>query len=425
MDLRVGVNTRVTSRWGMGMRTLGGGLCLLLGLGILSPVPALAANSDTSGPRKAAPPGVYGPSVGVPLSGVALFWDQDPGSPWVDGVLEPIRAHLTAQGVSVTVFPSTAMGTADLSPFTKVITTSVQPVSFWDGLAANKSRFEAYVSGGGILELHLASFTSETNTGKVFPGGFVVKHDGNNYNRVNVEDPFHRILRQPNRVMAEELQNWEFSAHGYFSTVPAGANPIVREAETGDGNVVTAELFLGDGKILATVQPVEWDLASARYRENMVLFRPHAQVEVSLALAGCAESPSSRSRSPLVGRSPQVVDPVPLPVCTPGDVLTALATVSNTGLTAFTVEIKGGVRLPDGTPINLLPSRHIEMAIPPGITGPLPVLEVPIPPELPEGEYKAEAALLTPALGRELSRAEVTVTVGVTMSLHGSREGNR
>jgi hypothetical protein len=325
----------------------------------------------------------------------------------------PIKEILEKQGVAVSECSSADMGTVDLTPFTKVITTSVQPVSFWDGLAANKSRFEAYVSGGGILELHLASFTSETNTGKVFPGGFVVYHQWNNYNRVKIEDRFHRILRKPNPVSAEDLQGWDFTAHGFFSTVPSGAIPIIREDETGEGQVVTAELALGAGKILATVQPVEWDLASSRFRENMVLHRPHARVEVSLELVGCTLLPASRIPSPGALLSRQDVDPVPLPVCGPGDSLTALARLSNTGLMPVTVEVKGGMRIPTGDGINLLASRHLEMVVPPGITGPIPVLRVVFPPGLPAGEYKAEAAILTPALGREISRSQVPVTVTV------------
>lgn len=389
------------------MHNLAQGLCLLLALGMI-PVQALAANSDTPGPGRPAAPGVYKPAEELPPTGVAVFWDRDPGPPWDRGVLEPIRAVLEAQGVAVSVFPSSGMADVDLTRFTKVITTSVQPVEFWNALQTHRSRFEAYVRAGGILELHLASFTSETNTGKVFPGGFVVLHEGNNYNLVKIADRFHRILRQPNGVTAEDLQAWDFSAHGFFSTVPPDASPIIREDETADKNVVTAELFLGDGKILATVQPVEWDLASAPYRENMILYRPHARVEVSLELTGCGVPAWPLAVSP--GRA---APPAALHVCAPGDRLTARAMFSNTGLVPFTAEVKGGMRIPTGDGINLLASRHLEMAIPPGITGPILILEIVIPPGLPAGEYKAEAALLTAALGREISRSQVPVTVTV------------
>lgn len=393
----------------MSMKTLRRGLCLALGLVALSSAPALAQNSDTPGRGTPAAPGVYGPSPGSPPM-VAIFHDREPGSPWDGGVLAPITQILQDQGVGWQVYTSAEMGTADLSPFSKVITTSVQPVAFWDALAANRSRFEAYVQAGGILELHLASFSSETNTGTVFPGGFVVYHIWNNYNSVRIEDASHRILRAPNRVMETHLQDWNWSAHGYFSTVPGGATPIIRETET--GNVVAAELVLGSGKILATVQPVEWDLANTGYRQNIVLYRPHAQVEVSLVLVGCVVPVPAPPLPPPVRVPPlSPRQPTPQLACRVGDTVTALVTVSNTGLTGFPVEVKGGVKLPDGTPVNLLRDRHIEVPIPPGITGPLPILEVVIPPEAPPGEYTAEGALLTPALGRELSRSQVNFTV--------------
>lgn len=382
------------------MKILARGFWLALGLVALSSASALAQNSDTPGRGSPRAVEVSRPSVGSsPM--VAIFHDGDPDPPWGGGVLAPITQILQDQGVGWQVYTSAEMGTADLSPFTKVITTSVQLVAFWEALEANRSRFEAYVQAGGILELHLASFTSWTNTGRVFPGGFVVFHNGNNYNSVGIEDAFHRILRAPNRVSEADLQNWEFSAHGYLSTVPEGATPIIRETET--GNVVTAELVLGNGKILATVQPVEWDLANTGYRQNVVLYHPHAQVEVSLELIGCDIPVRVAPLSPR--------QPTPKHVCRPGDAVTALVTVSNTGLMGFPVEVKGGVKLPDGTPLNLLGDRHIEVPIPPGVTGPLPILEVVIPPEAPPGEYTAEGALLSPALGRELSRSQVNFTV--------------
>lgn len=368
------------------MQTIVRGLCLLVALAVMSPLPAAAKNSDAPGVRAPAAPKISRQTDMVPSSGVLIFFDEEPGGDW-QGVLAPIQSILEARGLSVTVLPSTEMGTVDLTRFIKVITTSVQPVTFWDALAANRSRFEAYVEGGGVLELHLASFSSETDEGKVFPGGFVVNHHGNNYNSLKVADPFHPILRTPNVVGEEALQNWDFSAHGFLSSTPEGARVIIRENETGALNPVTAALSLGSGVILASVQPVEWDKASAAFRENMVLFRPGSGVEVSLQLVGCNP-------------------------CAPGDHVVAVATVLNFGFTPARVEIKGGVRLPDGTPLNLLPSRHLEIDIPPGITGPFPVLEVVVPSGIPTGDYTAEAALITPALGTALSRSQVPVTVG-------------
>lgn len=386
MNIGVGMVGYMILGRGKTMRIAAWGPCMFLALVAFLPAQAQGGNSDTPGVGSPAPPGAYERNRIVPSSGVLIFHDREPGGDWRNGVLAPIQSVLEDRGVSVTVLPSSEMGTADLTPFLKVITTSVQPPAFWNALEANRSRFEAYVEGGGVLELHLASFSSETNEGKVFPGGFVVNHHGNNYNRVAIDYAFHPILTMPNAVTGEELQNWDYSAHGFFFTLPPDAGVIIREDETVDRNPVTAELPLGSGKIVATVQPIEWDGASAHFRENMVLFRPGSGVEIALELVGCNP-------------------------CVPGDQLTAVATVFNSGLLPQTVEIKGGVRLPDGTPFSLLPGRHIEMAIPPGISGPISVLNVVIPPGIPEGEYKAEAALITPALGTELSRTQVPVPV--------------
>ncbi len=227
--------------------------------------PALAAgvSSDTPTVDVAAGPS-FGMSQQVPAT-VAIFEDV---LPWGNAANEQT---LSANGIPFDVFNSSSMGSVDLSPYDKVIIASVQPGSFYDALIANASWFENYVISGGFLEMHLASQTSaglHLRTG--LPGGFVVNYSGNGYQDVTIADATHSIVTTPNLIADADLDNWNASTHGFFETVPSGAQLIIEE--TFDQLRVALEHRLGTGTILVTTQTVEWGGASPEYLENMLLF---------------------------------------------------------------------------------------------------------------------------------------------------------
>lgn len=93
-------------------------------------------------------------------------------------------------------------------------------------------------------------------------------------------------------------------------------------------------------------------------------------------------------------------------MCRAGDRLTAQATLQNqTGL-SVRVEVKLGLLDPNGDELafSILGDRHFEFVIPPGVTGPVTVLDVTLPEGLQPGIWKYEGALLEPDLGKALSR---------------------
>ena len=80
------------------------------------------------------------------------------------------------------------------------------------------------------------------------------------------------------------------------------------------------------------------------------------------------------------------------------------ARVTNLGPTPTRVEAKIGVRLPDGTPANLL-GTHLEVTLPASLDTTVTLLDVVLPAGLPPGPWTCEGALLEPALGATLSRS--------------------
>jgi len=240
-------------------------------------------------------------------SEVALFKDSDP---WYYTAIEEI---LTAYGTTYDVYNSSQMGVVDLSPYEKVITASVQGDTFWDALEANKTWFESYVSSGGVLEMHLCASSGSNSPGKVYPGGFVFYDT--NIELVSIVDSAHLVVNTPNTITDAQLDDWYYSAHGWFDVIP-GSGDVVLKSTTND-EPVWVETAFGSGYILATTQTVEWKAGAGypEFLENMTVYMPG-----STPVTDCSwlsESPISGTVA--VGSS----DPVTV-------------TIDTTGLTAGT-----------------------------------------------------------------------------------------
>lgn len=208
----------------------------------------------------------HGYHLGGTPTEVALFKDSNP---WGYTAIEDL---LLAYGISYDVYTSAHMGIVDLSPYDKVITASVQGDTFWNALEANKVWFENYVNDGGILEMHLCAYSGSISPGKIYPGGFVFYHTG--IEEVSIVDPTHPVLNTPNTITDDALDNWYYSAHGWFSAIPAGASEVLEA--TINGNPVFADCIFGSGAIFATTQTVEWRAGGGypEFLENMILYMP-------------------------------------------------------------------------------------------------------------------------------------------------------
>lgn len=95
--------------------------------------------------------------------------------------------------------------------------------------------------------------------------------------------------------------------------------------------------------------------------------------------------------------------------CHPGNTAAFHAHIVNPGA-AMLVELKTGIRFPDGSIINLL-GRHAEQMLGAGQTIDIPMIEGVVPPGIPSGTYTIEAAILEPELGVTLGRHSLNATL--------------
>jgi len=94
--------------------------------------------------------------------------------------------------------------------------------------------------------------------------------------------------------------------------------------------------------------------------------------------------------------------------CRAGDHFAVQALLTNPASKTIQTELKFGLRLPDGTPINTLGNKHLEIPFPAGLNTNAPLLTFTWPSGLPQGTWTVEATLLGPDLGDTSSRAVKT-----------------
>ena len=77
------------------------------------------------------------------------------------------------------------------------------------------------------------------------------------------------------------------------------------------------------------------------------------------------------------------------------------------------VEIKAGVVIPDGTEVNVwgVPDKHYTVDLPDGLAVTGELLRVTLPAGLPRGTWLYEVDLVSPELGRTLSRDTKSFTI--------------
>src|SRR5262249_13159563 len=156
-------------------------------------------------------------------------------------------------------FGSSRMGDLDLSPFRKVLLVSQQPDQYYMRLVAARARFEDYVNGGGLLEMHVANFGGSLVEQITLPFGLRVTPTFCG-NTVSIVDPSDPLINPPNSITSSELQNWNCSSHGSLIGVEGlGLNVVVRALE-GPQGPSTAEGPAGtsNGTLVVTYSPVEY-----------------------------------------------------------------------------------------------------------------------------------------------------------------------
>jgi len=184
---------------------------------------------------------------------------------WID----PNERVMQAWNIPYTIFHSTDIAGVDLEPYCKAIVASQQPLTFYQSLSENRTWFESWINGGGMLEFHGAPYLSDDWSGLPMPGGFSMSYY--NSNNVSINDAAHLLSSRPNPISSAELENWGFSSHGYLVDLPADSLEIITHESA--GMPMAAKFSLGDGCVVATELTIEWgwDLEYSPILENYIL----------------------------------------------------------------------------------------------------------------------------------------------------------
>ncbi len=213
---------------------------------------------------------IYLDSKYIPILGpVAMFQDR---YPWNNNDTEPI---LVKYNITYDMYDSLDFGAVDLTPYDKVIISSDQTQAFYDRLAGNVTWFEDYAFNGGILQF---SACDSGWGGGVWDNSYLLPGSINKtqsyLNNVSINIPYHPVLLNPYLVEDDGLDDWGWSAHGYFQSYPDHAKEILFDVAS--SYPVLLELEHGSGYIIAYTQTLEWN-ANFNYTkllENLVMYSP-------------------------------------------------------------------------------------------------------------------------------------------------------
>lgn len=204
-------------------------------------------------PRRTAEPRAAGGRNGRALIIEDVYpWDQD-----------SMVLAMTNYNIPYDVITSDELAGTSLAGYSLVCYVSDQPTSYYDNIAADIGDIDAYVAGGGTLLAHLCDngWSEGDWTGlDVLPDN--VGHVTNDLvQSLHVTDPSDPVVSgEPNGVMALDdsyFYDWNYSAHGYFTDLPASATTVMGIAGETDEPVYVTYPY-GSGVVRATMTTIEW-----------------------------------------------------------------------------------------------------------------------------------------------------------------------
>ncbi|MFX0097967.1 MAG: hypothetical protein ACFFCS_00180, partial [Candidatus Hodarchaeota archaeon] len=204
------------------------------------------------------------------VENVAIFKDADPwGYPSSEDVC-------IAYGISYTVYGSASFASVDLSPFDKVIIAGSQASTFYTSFTAQRTKFESYVSAGGILEMHMS--TSNTVVG--LPGGYDSIYSTVDDAGINASHASHPIV---SGVDITDFDAYSWTAHNYLTNVLPGDKVLIYNDLNFNSLLVTSNY--GSGLIIITGMTVEYAYGNGynyNLLENMILYSEDLDISIDL-----------------------------------------------------------------------------------------------------------------------------------------------
>jgi hypothetical protein len=197
-------------------------------------------------------------TVSVSPFAVALF---ENALPWGFSANEEVLAKYK---IPYDVFTSSDFGSVDLSKYTKVVIPSDQDQAFYDAVSAYRGWFENYASNGGILEIHAADGSHAGQWVGTLPGD--LDYTTNRRQLVSIVDPNHPVVNAPNKITDDELDNWNYAIHGFFTNFPSSYHIVIVDDRW--HWPVWLEVTFGSGIVMASSQTLEW---AYLYRLSLIL----------------------------------------------------------------------------------------------------------------------------------------------------------
>lgn len=157
-------------------------------------------------------------------------------------------------GVHYRVVTSSELSDVTLSEYDVVVFPSTQPSYYYRRLEDASDRIESFVDGGGTLVAHMV------NTGWPCTAYYEYDYVPGGLGKQNHYDDHNATVVDEDHPVADGIT--DSSIDGYqtiladLENVPASANTIIENAET--GNPTYVEYSHGDGTVLATGHVIEW-----------------------------------------------------------------------------------------------------------------------------------------------------------------------
>jgi hypothetical protein len=186
--------------------------------------------------------------------------------PWDTDALQRV---LDGYSLPYDLLPSSVMATSDLASYSQVIIPSDQPQDLYDAYDAERTRFEDYASNGGLVQFHAAAWGWHPGnlSGIPLPGGVSISQQYSEWNFIT--EPAHPLVAG----IANPLRGI-FASHATFSGLLDGNQTISTAGDAPGGNPTLIEYPLGDGKVIASGQTLEYgwhnNQAAWRILENMI-----------------------------------------------------------------------------------------------------------------------------------------------------------
>lgn len=177
------------------------------------------------------------------------------------GISNAIEEALNELNISYDVVSSTNFASVDISKYKVIIIPSDQPTSYYNNMVNYVNKLKDFVIRGNVIIAHMTDMglNGGTWSQSFLPCALNLSHINLQINDLTIVNYNHPVINGPyGSVTDESLDNWYFSAHGYFTNIPKDSNIVVGYTYDPIAMPVYIEWKCGYGLILATMMPLEW-----------------------------------------------------------------------------------------------------------------------------------------------------------------------